>query len=381
MIETVFSNARLVLADEIVDGDVLVRDGLIAGISTGSKYRTGAIDCESDYLIPGLIELHTDHLEAHFKPRPKVFWPAEAAVPAHDAQIATSGITTVFDALRIGTNKGDDVSISSNSRKLAQAIGDAKVAGRLRADHLLHLRCELACEDTVRDAEVFLGDPNLRLISLMDHTPGQRQFTRIDKFKEYFGGKSGMPESEMVAYIAERRSFHERYAAPNRRRIVDMAREKRIPLASHDDATIEHVAEAVDDGVSIAEFPTTVEAASASRDHGLSVLMGAPNVVRGGSHSGNVSAQALAEDGLLDVLSSDYVPSSLLHAVFDLSRRVPSIDIPSAIRLVTLNPAKAASLGDRGEITVGKRADLVRVHTDAAVPVVRSVWREGRRVA
>jgi len=381
MIEVVFSNARLVLANEVVDGDLLVRDGLIVDISSGSKYRSGSLDCDSDYLIPGLIELHTDHLEAHFKPRPKVFWPAEAAVPAHDAQIAASGITTVFDALRIGTTKGDDISIGSKSRQLAQAIGEAKAADCLRADHLLHLRCELACEDTARDAETFLGDPNLRLISLMDHTPGQRQFTRIAKFREYYGGKSGMSEPDMTAYIAERQESHQRYAVPNRRCVVNMAKERSIPLASHDDATLAHVEEAVEDGVSIAEFPTTVEAATASRSHGLSVLMGAPNVVRGGSHSGNVSAQALAELDLLDVLSSDYVPSSLLHAAFELSRRVSSIDVPSAMRLVTLNPARAACLEDRGEIVVGKRADLVRVHADAAVPVVRSVWREGRRVA
>lgn len=381
MIEVAFRNVRLVLADEIVDGDLLVRDGLIVDISGDPKCRNGAIDRDSDYLIPGLIELHTDHLEAHFKPRPKVLWPTDAAVLSHDAQIATSGITTVFDALRVGTNKGDDISIGSNMRQLALAIGDAKTAGRLRADHFLHLRCELACEDTVRETEAFLSDPNLRLISLMDHTPGQRQFTRMDKFREYFGGKTGMTESEMTAYIVERQNAHECYAAPSRRRIVDMAQHRRISLASHDDATIEHVEEAVGNGVSIAEFPTTVEAATASRGHGLSVLMGAPNVVRGGSHSGNVSAQALAEHDLLDVLSSDYVPFSLLHAAFDLVQRVPSIGVPAAIRYVTLNPAKAAGLEDRGEIAIGKRADLVRVHVDSAVPVVRAVWREGRRVA
>lgn len=380
MRETIFSNARLVLADEIVEGDLLVRNGSIAAISRSSKAPKGAIDCAMDYLVPGLIELHTDHLEAHFKPRPKVFWPAETAVLAHDAQIAASGITTVFDALRVGSTNDDDDMVSKSSQQLAQAIGDAKSAGRLRVEHLLHLRCELACADTAEYAEAFLHNPDLRLISLMDHTPGQRQFIRMDKFKEYFGGKSGMSEPDMSAFIAERQDAHTRYAAVNRRRIVEMAQDRHVPLASHDDATVGHVQESADDGVTIAEFPTTMEAATASRTHGLSILMGAPNVVRGGSHSGNVSAQSLAECGLLDVLSSDYVPFSLLQAVFSLAERVPSFDLPAALRCVTLNPAKAAGLDDRGEIAIGKRADLVRVQANAGIPVVRSVWRDGARV-
>lgn len=380
MSELSLANCRVVTPEEILPRGLVLRDGVIAEIADGAA-AAAAIDCEGDYLIPGLIELHTDHLEAHFKPRPKVLWPVEAAVVAHDAQIAASGITTVFDALRVGTSKDDDVSIGSNMKRLAGAVGRAKEAGVLRADHLLHLRCELACEDTVRETEAFLGDPNLRLISLMDHTPGQRQFTRMDKFKEYYGGKTGMSEVELEAYIGERQAAHAALAAPNRRRVVALAQSHDIRLASHDDATCAHVDEAAEDGVTIAEFPTTADAAALSRRRGMHVLMGAPNVVRGGSHSGNISAQVLAEAGLLDILSSDYVPFSLLQAVFALPERVPDIDLPAAVRLVTRNPAVATGLEDRGEIAVGKRADLVQVRVVEGLPVVRSVWRQGRRVA
>ena len=380
MAEAIFSNCRVVTDREVLPGGVVLRDGVIAEIGEGAR-SSAAIDCEGDYLIPGLIELHTDHLESHFKPRPRVLWPVEAAVMAHDAQIAASGITTVVDALRVGTNEDDDISMGGNMTRLAEAIGKAKTAEVLRADHLLHLRCELACEDTVAETEAFLDEPNLRLISLMDHTPGQRQFTRLDKFKEYFGGKTGMTEAELEAYIAERRAAHEKLAAPNRRRVVELARAHGIPLASHDDATGAHVEEAAGDGVIIAEFPTTSDAAELSRRHGMHVLMGAPNVVRGGSHSGNISAQVLAEAGLLDILSSDYVPFSLLQAVFELPERVPGIDLPAAIRLVTRNPAIATGLEDRGEIAAGKRADLVQIRVVEGLPVVRSVWRQGRRVA
>lgn len=380
MTEAVFYNARVVTATNVFAGHVQTRDGLIRDIAPGST-GVGTIDCAGDYLIPGLIELHTDHLEAHFNPRPGVLWPAAAAVLAHDAQIAASGITTVFDALRIGTSQGDGIAMGRNTRALATAIGQAKAAGALRADHMIHLRCELACEDTAHEAEAFVDNADLRLISLMDHTPGQRQFTRIEKFREYYSGKLGLSEAQLDAFITERQEAHARLAAPTRHRIVALARQRGIPLASHDDATAAHVDVSVADGVSIAEFPTTAEAAASSRRRGLSVLMGAPNVVRGGSHSGNVSAQALAECGLLDALSSDYVPCSLLQATFDLPRRVPAIDLPAAIRLVTDNPATAVRLDDRGRIAIGRRADLVRVGAEGPVPVVRGVWRAGRRVA
>jgi len=152
-------------------------------------------------------------------------------------------------------------------------------------------------------------------------------------------------------------------------------------MASHDDTTREEVEASHVAGVSLAEFPTTVEAARACRERGITVMMGAPNLIRGGSHSGNVAAQTLAQEGLLDILSSDYVPASLLMAAFRLPERVPAIDLPAAIRTVTLNPARATGLGDRGAIAAGLRADLVRVRISGGTPVVRQVWRAGERVA
>ncbi len=380
MKESLFTNCRLVLPDEVRPASLSVREGRIAAID-GPGGPAGALDCEGDYIIPGLVELHTDHLESHFKPRPGVTWPASAAVVAHDAQIAASGITTVFDALRAGSERQDETSLSRNVTRLAAAIGEVQDRGLLRAEHLLHLRCELACEDTIETTERLLEDPRVRLVSLMDHTPGQRQFTRMEQFRFYYLGKTGMSEEELDRFIERRLEAHHRLAGPNRRHIVGLAKARGIPLASHDDATPAHVEEAVENGVTIAEFPTTLEAARQARAQSMSVLMGAPNLVRGGSHSGNISAQALAEAGLLDSFSSDYVPFSLLQAAFELPERVPAITLPEAIRKVSANPARAARLDDRGEIAVGKRADLVRVSLVEGLPVVRSVWREGRRVA
>jgi len=169
-------------------------------------------------------------------------------------------------------------------------------------------------------------------------------------------------------------------SGPQRKAIADLCRKRGIVLASHDDATRAHVDEAVEQGIHVAEFPTTLEAAAASKQAGLSVLMGAPNMVRGGSHSGNVSARELVEHGHLDILSSDYIPFSLIQSTFFLGETVEGITLPDAVRLVTKNPANAVGFDDRGVIEVGKRADLVRVRVDEHIPVVRTVWREGRRV-
>ncbi len=211
------------------------------------------------------------------------------------------------------------------------------------------------------EAESFLGRFDVRLMSLMDHTPGQRQFRDIVKLRDYYRGKSTMTEAQLDDFIAKRLALHEAHGARHRRALVDLAAARSIALASHDDTTISHVAESLADRMAIAEFPTTLDAAEASHDAGLAVLMGAPNVVRGGSHSGNVSARALAEAGLLDILSSDYVPVSLVEGAFGLAD-VPAVGgLPGAIRTVSLNPARATGLADRGAIAVGLRADLARV--------------------
>jgi alpha-D-ribose 1-methylphosphonate 5-triphosphate diphosphatase len=378
MLETVFTNAQVVLPDSVISGTVLIRDGVIVDIST----KPSAIPSENldgNYLLPGLVELHTDHLEQHYQPRPGVTWPAISAVMAHDAQIAASGITTVYDALRAGTFEPGDLS-ARYAVNLIKAISSAQVDGHLRAEHFVHLRCEMPCEDTTESAHMIAEAGDLHLISIMDHTPGARQFVSMDKFKQYYFGKKLVSPDQMETYIAERLDLQAKHAASNKRNILALAHHLCVKLASHDDATEAQIDEAVADGVTIAEFPTTREAAKAAHGKGLAVMMGAPNVVRGGSHSGNISAAEVAGNGHLDLLSSDYVPSSLLSAVFALPDAVEGFGLADAIRLVTINPAKAAGLSDRGAIAIGRRADLVQVARNSGQPVVRRVWREGERV-
>nr|WP_314262387.1 alpha-D-ribose 1-methylphosphonate 5-triphosphate diphosphatase [uncultured Devosia sp.] len=378
MSETVFRNARMVLADEIVEGSLAVAGETISAVESGGSSQ--GVDFEGDYLIPGLVELHTDHLENHYRPRPGVFWDPVASLHAHDVQIAGSGITTVFDAVRIGSDP-DLPDMGQHVEKLVGAIDAGRDGGWLRAEHFIHLRCELPTSDVIEQFEAHAGLAHTRLASMMDHTPGQRQFRSMEDYKRFYKDKMGRSQAELDAYLDARQAEHDRYSAPNRAHIVARAKELDLPLASHDDTTLLHVEEGVSDGVAISEFPTTLEAASAAHDAGLAILMGAPNVVRGRSHSGNISATDLVRANLLDILSSDYVPFALLQAAFVLPQRVDGLTLPQALATVTRNPAKAASLHDRGEIAVGKRADLVRVKMVGGIPVVRGVWRQGVRVS
>ncbi|MBD8665117.1 alpha-D-ribose 1-methylphosphonate 5-triphosphate diphosphatase [Rhizobium sp. CFBP 8752] len=377
-VETVFTNARIVLEDSIVTGSIQIRDGKIADISEGSA-QTGE-DFEGDYLIPGLVELHTDHLEQHYSPRPGVRWNATAAIQAHDAQIASSGITTVFDCLRMGSDE-DGGFEQGEMRAMADAIQAAERQGRLRSEHLIHLRCEVSADNVLDHFADFANDPYVRLVSLMDHAPGQRQFQTMDQYIFYYQKKRGLSDEAFKIFIDKRVEESERNSTPHRIAIAKVCADNGITVASHDDATLAHVDEAIGNGVKLAEFPTSLDAAKASHQAGMSVLMGAPNIVRGKSHSGNIAARDLAEKDVLDVLSSDYVPLSLLYAPFILADEVDSISLPKAIAMVSATPARTVGLDDRGRIATGLRADLVRVHRPEGVPVARAVWREGRRVA
>lgn len=376
--DAVLRNAAIVTPDEVVHGTLALRGGAIAAIDAPRTAVPEAIDLEGDLLLPGLVELHTDNFERHLMPRPKVRWPELPALFSHDAEIAAAGITTVYDALGVGDI--DETAMRGQSLgPVLEALRHAQGQGLLRADHRLHIRLELPAPNTRELFEPFADHPAVGLLSLMDHTPGQRQWTDIEQARIYYCGKKGWSDEKFERSVRDARELQEKYAAPNRRHFVDYGRRRGIPLASHDDTLPAHVEEAHGEGVVISEFPTRAEAARAARDKGMSIVMGAPNVVRGGSHSGNIAATDLAKAGLLDTLSSDYVPASLMLAAFRLVSQA-GFTIPRAVATVSRNPARALGLHDRGEIAAGKRADLVQVRVVGEQPVVRAVWREGRRI-
>ena len=379
MTETILANAMLVLSNEVIHGAIRVQDGQIAAIDAGGAVPQGAIDCECDLLMPGLIELHTDNLERHIEPRPRVNWPHASAIIAHDAELASVGITTVFDALRVGSVVSNKkANYGEYARLLADEILDLRATGALRISHFLHLRAEVCSETLIDELAKFGPDDRIGIVSLMDHTPGQRQFRDLTQLRAYVCGKHGLSETEFESHVADQVALSQRLGAAHEAAAVTESRRFGAVLASHDDTTAEQVAISARHGAHFAEFPTTVEAARACHDHGIKVMMGAPNLIRGGSHSGNVAAHKLAEADLLDILSSDYVPSALLSAALMLGDLWG--DVARGMRTVTSAPAAAVGLQDRGQLTLGARADLIRVARVGGAAALRGTWVQGLRV-
>lgn len=382
MKEQILTNARLILCDEVVTGTLVIRDGEIAEINQEISQLPQADNLDGEYLMPGLVELHTDNQEKYFTPRPKVDWPAHMAMATHDAQLIAAGITTSFDSVALGDIIGESTRVEKLDAMI-KAIIESERVGLNRANHLLHLRCEVSYPGLMELFERYIGEDLVKLVSVMDHAPGQRQFPpeNIPKYREYYMIKYGLSDDQMDDFIALQQANSAQYADPFRRRICEVCHDRDIAIASHDDATLAHAQESAELGMQVAEFPTTLEAAKASHELGLKVLMGAPNIVRGGSHSGNIAAKDLASAGVLDILSSDYYPSALVQAAFMVANMEDNeYDLASAIGLVTANPAQAANLHDRGELKVGLRADLVQVNSHSVMPLVERVWCKGKRV-
>lgn len=379
MEQRIFSS-HIVTPDGLVAGEAILRDGQILAVEGRTSAGASALDWGSDWLIPGLVDIHTDNLEKHYQPRPGALWDSYGAALAHDGQCAAAGITTVLDSLSLHGRK-DGLDRKDALGPMIGGIDAAQADGALRAEHLLHLRCEVTNPELLSLLEPHVDNPRLKLLSVMDHTPGQRQTANVAGLQARMVA-AGRSEDEISEMIATRHAGRDpSVSQANRSKVVAIAREYGVPICAHDDATLDHVDEAHDDGCVIAEFPVTLEAARRARSHGMYICMGGPNFVRGSSHSGNLSARECAEHDLLDILASDYVPLSMLRSAFMLIDDFGWTP-QKALSTVAAGPARSLGLTDRGEIAPGQRADLVRVsRRSGGWPVPAEVWREGRRVA
>lgn len=375
--ERAFVNARVVTRDEDFIGSVLVRDGLIAAVDRGPG-GTGE-DLEGDVLMPGVVDIHTDNLERHFFPRPNIDWNPVSAAVTHDGGCVSVGVTTVFDSLSVGSFNGAASRGQDNLTRLAGGLLAARNGGMLKADHHIHWRCETTADELGERLAPLAEHPMAAMFSVMDHTPGQRQYRNIEAHMGHWRA-AGMTDAAIAERLSDCRERQARNAAPNRRMVADLAHARGAPLVSHDDEDAEHIDEAADLGATVAEFPVTLEAAERARERGMIIVMGGPNLIRGGSYSGNVPAARLAEADLLDAFASDYVPRSLIECAFALT--APPFDWPlsQAVAVVTATAAAAAGLSDRGVIAPGMRADLLRVRRVEGLPVLRGVWAGGDRV-
>jgi alpha-D-ribose 1-methylphosphonate 5-triphosphate diphosphatase len=378
MTETILTNAELVLADRVMMGTLVIRDGLIADIAEGRSSLPGAEDLAGDILMPGIIDLHTDNLERQVQPRAGARWPSRSAYLSHDAQCAAAGVTTVFDALCVGNLSLDN---EDRVRTFREGVADLTAlaeTGLFKSDHFLHLRCEMPSDNMLGLAEPVMPHPLTRMVSLMDHTPGVGQYADVERFRTR-KAREGIPLAEVDAQIAALQNQRAALRAPNRRALLDMVRGRAIVLASHDDETLEEIAENHADGITISEFPVTLVAARGAKARAMDVIAGAPNIVRGGSHSGNVSAAVLLEANAVDALASDYVPPALIEAAFAAADA--GLSVPAAVALVTSGPARMAGLADRGRLATGLRADLLRARRHGGLTAPVAVWRDGRRVS
>lgn len=376
--QTLIHNAILVLPDRLIDGGwLLIEDGRILDLgeeATHPEVASHAVDARSQFLLPGLIDLHCDAIEKLVEPRPNIHFDMRVALAEADWRLAGSGITTEFHATSLDDN---EFAIRSETflQDLFQAVVSTQEETLVR--HKIHARLELTshkgCEAMTRSIKQRV----CQMISLMDHSPGQGQFRTDRAFHDYVAHTTHRSHAEIETLVEMKR--RQTSEIPRRiKHITQLASEAGIAIATHDDDTAAKVKQWSTFGITISEFPTTLEAARQAHELGRAVCMGAPNVLRGRSSGGNLSALEAIRAGVASVLCSDYYPSAMLNAVFLLATK-GVLTLPQAVRMVTYHPAQAVGLGaEYGSLERGKVADLVLMKVNSqGTPIVQRLWVRG----
>lgn len=374
-------HVRAVTTGGVVDdATVVCEQGRVESVVAGGAAPAGALDGQGLFCLPGLIDTHSDGLEKEIRPRATVTFPIDFALRSFEGRLRAAGVTTVFHGVGFEEKPAYHRTIEL-AEHLCEVIGERAASEDAPVDHRVLHRLE-ARTPVGYDAMVRLlpapvpGEP-APLVSFEDHTPGQGQFRDVAQFAAAVDPATLPPGVSAEAYVAERMAEGEALLGERQRnldRLTEQVAAGAIRLLAHDCEDAADVVAAHGWGARVAEFPLTAGAASAARELDMAVVMGAPNVLRGGSHSGNIAAEELVSQGLCDVLASDYQPSTLLAAVFDLARRGVA-PLEQAVSLVTAGPARMVGLHDRGRLESGCRADLVLVACRDRWPEVRAVWR------
>ncbi len=377
---TRIDNISLVGPERVIGQGWLLMEGDTI-LETGSGSPPSAerlIDGFGMYALPGFIDLHSDALEGETQPRPGVFFEPEFGLSSLESKLVCHGVTSMFHSLSF-----HDTKISIRSRdmvsKIIHSIRDFNANSLIR--HKVHARYEIS-EVSALPCICELMDKGLvHMLSLMNHSPGQGQYCDMDKYRSNLRSNRGLSGPEAEQWIRERQSRMENPEIPAAMRtIASHALSAGLPLASHDDETVAKVKAMAELGVSISEFPINLESALAARACGMHIAVGAPNVLRGLSNSGNMRAIDAIEAGAADILCSDYVPPSILHAVFKLHRDY-AMPLHEACAMASLKPAQAVGLADElGSLEAGKRADLVLVDASGEYPRVSMVFIDGNIV-
>jgi len=368
----IITNAKIVMPDRTLNGSVVIENGKIEKITSDKIEGDNIIDAKGKFLLPGLIDIHGDDLEKEISPRPSVNFPLDFALINLDRKTAACGITTKLHAIAYFEDelKGRH---PAKSKEILKTLN--RLRNKLLVNNLIHARCEISSD--ISDILQVIDDPCVKLISIMDHTPGQGQFKNIEDYKAYHKRVYGLKEEE-IERILNRKREHDKMS--NLRKVLDKAHKTGIPVASHDDDTDKKVEFFHSLGIKISEFPVTLEAAKKAKELGMIISMGAPNVVRGRSSTGNLSAIEAIKHNLVDVLCSDYSAEAMLYAPFILERK-KLMTLNEAVNLVSLNPARAIGMDDEvGSIEPGKRADLIIVDKIDEIPVVTKTIVNGKVV-
>lgn len=366
-----------VLPDRVLDdARIVVRDGLLAEVGPHPGGVGSDVDGSGLMCLPGIVDVHSDGLEREVLPRPGAALPWAFALLSFEGKLRAAGITTVFHgaAYEEGTSPATVRSIAG-TRSLCAAVAER---GPGPVEHRLLHRLDVRSPEGLTALRADLADrPGRALVSHEDHTPGQGQYRDRSYFERYVAGTRGLTDVAAREHVDALVAGREQLLTVREEALAwlgELAQAGRIRLLGHDPVDPAEIDELVARGGAVAEFPTTVTAAGAARDLGLPVVAGAPNVLRGGSHAGNVSGEELAALGLVTALASDYLPSSLAAAGFLLAQR-KVLELPAAVALVTAGAAEVAGLADRGRLEPGLRADLVLLTPGDPWPTIRATLR------
>ncbi|QVQ26705.1 alpha-D-ribose 1-methylphosphonate 5-triphosphate diphosphatase [Achromobacter deleyi] len=376
MHSTYLTHARVVLSDRILENSaVLIDDGRIVAIEPDGAQADREINLQGQTLMPGLIDLHCDAIEKEAEPRSRVLFPLDFAVAQVDRRNAAAGITTPYHALSFANNEWG----VRNNQTAAQVVRTVRAfRHHSLVDNRVHCRYEVTDETSVDVLRALMDEGAVDLLSVMDHSPGQGQFKTLESYLQYMMGNHSMSR-EQAEEAAQSKARSKDGAVARVEALLSHAHALGIPTASHDDDSIQRIATMRNLGVAMSEFPITLDTARAAVSCGLPTILGAPNVLRGQSQSGSMRAIDAIRAGVASCLCSDYQPSTLIAAAFAVAAQT-DLTLPQAIALVTLNPADACGLSDRGRIAVGLRADLVSVAQVGAQPLISHTWSAGRLV-
>jgi alpha-D-ribose 1-methylphosphonate 5-triphosphate diphosphatase len=394
-------NGKLVLSDRVVAGAIAINEGRIHDIVEAEITKpdgeavpsavadaacegflkehpeAAVIDANGNYVLPGLVDIHCDAIEKEVQPRPNTLFPLPLALMEFERKLPVHGITTMYHSLSLGVGlslRGDHYLTG-----MVDLIGEySKRRSMIR--NLIHLRFEVSHHAGLPIAERYVQEGAVHYLSFMDHSPGMGQYRKAGSFERYVMKNQGVTMDEVrtiVEELAERRQAVDR---DRLRALAELARERGIAVASHDDDTPEQVELSIGLGAGVSEFPISMETAHYASGRGMRVCVGAPNIVRGISHDGNLSAIEAIGEGAADLICSDYHPSSMLSAIFKLAE-TGAADLPSAVRMASLHPAQAMMIDDRvGSIERGKSADIIIVGRYESMPWVTDAIVGGVRV-